>query len=76
MGYGYYICDEGLHFHVGNKVITNPKPHAKMAAPVKYELAVVTREIVPTMMLLPQEQRAHHPQAHGMLLQLQQQSHK
>jgi hypothetical protein len=33
-------------------------------------------EIVPTMMLLPQEQRAHHQQAHGMLLQLQQQRHK
>jgi hypothetical protein len=28
-----------------------------------------------TMMLLPQERRVHHRQAHGMLLQLQRQNH-
>jgi hypothetical protein len=31
----------------------------KIAAHVKYELTVGTREIVPTMLLLPQKQRAH-----------------
>jgi hypothetical protein len=36
MGYGYYICDEGLHFQVGNKVITNPNAYGKVEAHVKY----------------------------------------
>jgi hypothetical protein len=44
MGYGNYICDEDPHFEVGNTVITNLKAYGKMAAPVKYELTVGTRE--------------------------------
>jgi hypothetical protein len=42
---------------------------------IKQVLTIEGRKTRITMMLLPQERRVHHRQAHGMLLQLQQQTH-
>lgn len=57
---------KGLDFQVGGSVIMFPSPYGKAIEGTKGTI---------TMMLLPQERRVHHRQAHGMLLQLQQQTH-